>query len=135
MFSQRTNESNSLFILRWSARLLSALTIAFILLFMFGSEANWSAVAVRDLIGLLFFPFGLMLGLVLGWRREMAGGLIGVGSMALFFLVYGLVVNRAVFMGWWFVVLSVPAVLFLAYGLARHEHWNGEFDIPAAAGK
>lgn len=135
MFSPRTNESNSLFVLRWSARLLSAVTIGFILLFMFGQEANWSAVTARDAVGLLFFPFGLMLGLVLGWRREMAGGLISVGSMALFFLVYGLVINRAVFMGWWFLILSIPGVLFLVYALLRHEHWNGEFDAPAAAGK
>jgi hypothetical protein len=135
MFSQRTNESNSLFLLRWSARLLSAFTIGFILLFMFGEEANWSAVTMRDMVGLIFFPIGLMLGLVLAWRRELAGGLVAVGSMALFFLVYGLVINRAVFMGWWFLILSVPAVLFLAYGIARHEHWNGEFDAPAAAGK
>lgn len=59
MFSPRTNESNTLFALRWSARLLSVLTIGFILLFTFGEESNWSAVTFRDLLGLIFLPVGL----------------------------------------------------------------------------
>lgn len=117
------------------ARLLSIASLGFILLFMFGEGSAWLSVGAKDIIGLVFFPFGLMLGLILGWRRELSGGVIAVGSIALFYLIYGLAINQAIFRGWWFVVLSTPGALFLLYALLRHEHWNGEVDSPTVAQK
>jgi len=131
MFSPRVNEPTYLFVLRWTARLLSVASLGFILLFVFGEGFGWLSVRVQDLVGLVFFPFGLMLGLVLAWRREMSGGIIAVASIALFYIVYGLVLNPAIFQGLWFLVLSIPAWLFLLYAVLRHEHWNGEIDTPA----
>lgn len=131
MFSPRVDEPTYLFTLRWIARLLSLGSIGFILLFVFGEGFNPSEVRPVEWLGLLFFPFGLMLGLVLGWRREMSGGIIAVGSIALFYLVYGLAINRAIFQGWWFLVLSIPGWLFLLYAVLRHEHWNGDVDAAA----
>lgn len=135
MFSPRGNEPTYLFTLRWAARLLSIGSIAFILLFVFGEGSGWLSVGAKDLVGLVFFPFGLMLGLVLGWRRELAGGIIAVGSIALFYLVYGLAINQAIFQGWWFLLLSLPGGVFLLYALLRHEHWNGDVDTSAAVQK
>jgi glucose-6-phosphate-specific signal transduction histidine kinase len=135
MFSPRVNEPTYLFVVRWTARLLSLGSLGFILLFVFGEAQGWSSVRAQDVVGLVFFPFGLMLGLVLAWRREMSGGIIAVASIALFYLVYGLAINRAIFQGWWFLVLSIPGWVFLLYAVLRHEHWNGEFDSSAAVGK
>jgi len=135
MFSARVNEPTYLFTLRWIARLLSVGSLAFILLFIFGEGSGWLSVGAKDLVGLVFFPFGFSLGLVLGWRRELAGGIIAVASIALFYLVYGLAINAAIFQGWWFLALSLPGWLFLLYALLRHEHWNGEVDSPAVARK
>jgi peptidoglycan/LPS O-acetylase OafA/YrhL len=136
MFSPKINEPTYLFVLRWIARLLSVASLGFILLFVVvGEGSSWASVRAQDLVGLAFFPFGLMLGLVLGWRREMSGGIVAVGSIALFYLVYGLAINQAIFQGWWFLVLSIPGWLFLLYALLRHERWNGEFDSPAVARK
>ena len=135
MFSAKVNEPTYLFVLRWIARLLSVATLAFILLFVVGEGGDWASVRAQDLVGLVFFPIGLMLGLVLAWRREMSGGLVAVGSIVLFYLVYGLAINQAIFQGWWFLVLSIPGWLFLLYAVLRHEHWNGEFDSPSVAGK
>ena len=135
MFSPRVNEPTYLFALRWIARLLSIGSIGFILLFVFGESSDWLSVRAQDLVGLIFFPFGLMLGLVLGWRREFSGGIIAVGSIALFYLVYGLAINRAIFTGWWFLLLSLPGWIYLLYAVLRHEHWNGEVDSPATAQK
>jgi len=135
MFSPRVNEPTYLFVLRWTARLLSVASLGFILLFVFGEGFGWLSVRVQDLVGLAFFPFGLLLGLVLAWRREMSGGIIAVASIALFYIVYGLVINQAIFQGWWFLVLSIPGWLFLLYAVLRHEHWNGEIDTPAVLGK
>jgi len=131
MFSPRVNEPTYLFALRWIARLLSVASLGFILLFVFGEASGWLSVRLEDLVGLVFFPFGLMLGLVLAWRRELSGGLIAVGSIACFYLIYGLAINRAIFQGWWFLVLAIPGFLFVLYALLRHEHWNGEIDSPA----
>lgn len=133
MFSPRVNEATYLFALRWVARALSIVTIGFILLFVVGEGGGWASVRGQDLIGLVFFPVGLLLGLVLGWRREMSGGVIAVGSIVLFYLVYGLAINRNVFQGWAFLVLSIPGWLFLLYAVLRHEHWNGEYDLAAPA--
>ena len=133
MFSPRVNEPTYLFALRWIARGLSIATIGFILLFMFGEEANWSAVRPVEMVGLAFFPFGLMAGLVLAWRREMSGSLIAVGSIACFYLNYGLAIRGSIAQGWWILGLAFPGVLFLVYALLRHEHWNGEYDLTVAA--
>lgn len=135
MFSPRVNEPTYLFALRWVARLLSTVTIGVILLFVFGEGAGWLSVRGTDLVGLVFFPVGLLFGLILGWRRELAGGVVAVGSIALFYLVYGLAINSNVFQGWAIFVLSVPGILFLLYALLRHEHWNGDVDPSTVPGK
>jgi len=135
MFSPRVNEPTHLFALRWIARALSIATIGFILLFLFGEGLNPSEVRPIEWLGLLFFPFGLMFGLVLGWRREFAGGLIGTGSVALFYLLYGLLIFGTIRQGWWILILSLPAVLFLVYAALRREHWNGDVDQPLIAAK
>jgi glucose-6-phosphate-specific signal transduction histidine kinase len=128
MFSPRINEPTHLFILRWIARLLSIATIGFISLFLFDRESNWSDVRPQEMIGLVFFPFGLMFGLMLAWRRELAGGLVSVASIILFYLVYGLFVLGSMNFGMWIPMLAVPGVVFLVYSVFRREHWNGEFD-------
>ena len=135
MFSPKVNEPTYLFALRWIARVMSVATIGIILLFVFGEGSGWLSVRGQDFVGLIFFPVGLLLGLVLGWRREMAGGLIAVVSILLFYLVYGLAINRNVFQGWAILVLAIPGALFLLYAILRREHWNGEFDSPAAIQK
>ena len=133
MFSPRVNEPTYLFTLRWIARLLSVGSIGFILLFVFGEGSGWLSVRGQDLVGLAFFPVGLIVGLVLGWRREKAGGVVAVGSIAMFYLIYGLAIDRNVFHGWAFMVLSIPGVLFLLYAILRHEHRNGDIDPSAVA--
>ena len=135
MFSPRVNEPTYLFGLRWIARVLSVATIGIILLFVFGEGAGWLSVRGQDVVGLIFFPVGLMLGLVLAWRRELSGGIVASGSIVLFYLVYGLAINHNVFQGWAILVLSIPAWLFLLYALLGHEHWDGDVDPSPAAGK
>jgi len=135
MFSPRVNEPTYLFTIRWAARLLSVASIGFILLFVFGEGSGWLSVRGQDLVGLAFFPAGLIIGIVLAWRRELSGGIVAVGSIVLFYLVYGLAINRNVFQGWAFLVLSIPGWLFLLYALLSHERWNGEIGRSALAGK
>ena len=75
-------------ITRWIARVLSVLSIGIILLFFIG-EADFSApinISAREWIGLLFFPVGIIVGMVLAWRWEGLGTAITVGSLVTFYV-------------------------------------------------
>jgi hypothetical protein len=111
--------------LRWLARGTSALSIAIILLFFVGFRP--SQVALREWIGLMFFPFGVILGMLISWKREFAGSLLSLASLAGFYLVYGVVLTGRFPGGWAFLAFSAPALLFLAswfVGRALKGHGN-----------
>jgi len=103
--------------LHWLARGTSAVSIALILLFFIGFRPT--QVAPRDWIGLMFFPFGVILGMLISWRRELEGSLLSLASLAGFYLVYGLVMTGRLPGGWAFLVFTAPALLFLASWFAR----------------
>ena len=121
MFTPRQHKSAVLYLLRWTARLLSAVFIGLILLFLFGVSFDMSKITWQDIVGLTLFPFGLVAGLILGWKEELKGGSLAVGSVAAFYLIYGYVLSGSFRLGWWFAVFSIPGLLFLTYGLiTRH---------------
>src|ERR1022692_4182722 len=66
--------------LRWSARVLSILVVALLLVFACGEGLNLSRFTVRELLLFAFFPLGLCVGMVVAWRREILGGCITVAS-------------------------------------------------------
>ncbi|MCB0097618.1 MAG: hypothetical protein KDE46_17930 [Caldilineaceae bacterium] len=107
-------------ILRWIARLGSLLSVAFVLLFLFGEglvvNGVWPTAA--EWVGLLFFPFGLAIGLLIGWRNELGGGLIAAGSIAAFY-VWNFAVRGSLPAGPYFLVLALPALIYI--GLAWRE--------------
>ncbi|MEQ1763881.1 MAG: hypothetical protein ABL984_12150 [Pyrinomonadaceae bacterium] len=115
MFKKRMYEDNFLFILRWVARISGMTSVALLLLFLFGE--GFSSITMNQAVGIVFFPFGLMTGLVIGWRRELLGGAIAVGSVLGFYFIYELAINGSWPRGWWFAVFAMPGVLFLIYGL------------------
>ena len=110
MQHQRT--SVPAFSLRWLARGTSAVSIALILLFFIGVRPT--QVAPREWIGLMFFPFGVILGMLISWRRELEGSLWSLASLAGFYLVYEVIVTGRPPRGWAFLVFTAPAFLFLA---------------------
>ena len=117
MFPPRQNESNFLFGLRWSARLLSAVSIGLILLFIFGEGLDVSIIAWEEMGVLMLFPLGFLIGLLLGWQEELKGGALAVGSIAAFYFVYRLILNGSILQGWWFAIVALPGFLFLLYGI------------------
>ena len=40
----------------------------------------------NEAVGFLCFPVGIIVGFAVAWRRELAGGLLTIGSLALFYL-------------------------------------------------
>lgn len=108
--------------LRWLARILSALSIGILLMFAFGEPGTPTA---REWLLLAFFPIGLGAGLLIGWWRELLGGVITLASLAVF---YGLMrtFSHRFPPGPYFAVLALPGLLFVIVGLwaraARPQH-------------
>lgn len=66
-----------------------------------------------EVIGLILFPFGVSVGLIIAWWREWLGSLIGVASLAAFY-VWMTMLDGQLPKGPYFILLAAPALLFLA---------------------
>jgi len=103
-------------VLRWSARVLSILSVGVVLLFAFGEGLNLSHFSARELVLSAFFPFGICLGMILAWRWEGLGGGVTVASLAAFYLAERLM-SSSFPRGLALVALAAPGFLFLLCGL------------------
>jgi hypothetical protein len=113
------------FCLRWLARLAGLVSMGVLVLFLKGedgltSRAAWAKVRPVEWLGLVFFPFGVLLGLALAWWREGLGAAVAALSLTAFYLVYGLLAGRLPG-GPWFLIFTAPAVLFYASWLAHRS--------------
>lgn len=102
--------SSSVLYLRWAARLTSLSSLGMLSLFL--QDFNPAKVRPTEWIGLAFFPFGLMIGMILGWKWPGVGALVGIGSLAAFYLVYGLFFAARFPAGPYFALFAFPALLF-----------------------
>ena len=103
--------------LLWTARALSVGSVVLLLLFLSGEDGlDSSKVRPREWAGLLFFPFGVMAGMVVAWWRESLGGAVCVGSLIAFY-VWQLLVSGGLPRGPYFFAFSLPGFMFLLYGL------------------
>ena len=110
--------------LRWTARLLSFLSIAFVLLIFIGELLHPTAppiFSLRDIIAMLFFPFGVCHGLLLAWRREFTGGIVSLTSLAGFYLTL-FAFDQRFPRGPYFLLVAMPGFFFLtAWYLSRQK--------------
>ena len=101
--------------LRWTARLWSIASIAVLLAFAFGGRESIRPTAAQA-VGVLLFPVGVTVGLVVAWRREGLGGLVSVCSLALFYFWMFTRLGRMP-TGPYFLLLAAPGFLFIACAL------------------
>ncbi len=103
-------------LLLWTARLSSLVSIGILLLFIVGEGCGHLPCTLGHLKYFLFFPLGVISGMVLSWKRELAGSMVTIGSLAAFFVIMYL--DRGRFPGGlaWYVFAS-PAVLFMISAL------------------
>jgi len=74
MQSQTRQARSFVALIRWTARLLSILSIAGLGFFMIGEKVDLFRFRPFELLEFLFFPVGMIVGLLIAWRRG-AGGL------------------------------------------------------------
>lgn len=122
---------NWLDLLRWTARILSIISAGMLLLFILGEEFNPAKITAREWIGLLFFPIGVVIGLIVGWWREGTGGAITIFSLLAFYLIFGWLLNHE-WLGGWFIVFAAPGFLFFIYWLLTRPQAGQTGLTPAA---
>ncbi len=117
---QSQKPTNLILVLRWTARLGSLLSLAFLLLFFFGEELNFGQLTSAEIVGLLFFPVGITVGMLLGWRWETLGGAVTVLSLLAFYKVMYATSGRFP-EGIWFALFALPGLFFLYCGLSHRQ--------------
>lgn len=120
MLAQKDSGGVTIFLFRWSARLLSIASTAMLLLFLFGEPFETSKVTGRQWLALLFFPVGIVVGFVVAWWKEGLGGGITIASLLIFYLIFVFLLKDNLARGGWFLVFALPGFLFLGtYAISR----------------
>ena len=121
MFGPRESETTLEHVLRLVARAASVVCLAIIFLFFLGEDFAFSQVTATEWLGFVFFPVGVLIGLVLAWQEEYIGGVITLVSVACFYGIYGLLAGGVVKQGWALLPFLIPGFLFLIYGVIRRN--------------
>ena len=98
------------------ARFWSLLSTIMILLFLFGEGLDPSRLTLNEWIGFAFFPIGLLLGLLISWTKELAGGIVTILSV----LIFAIIMNINLFIG----ALAFPGLLFVIHSLMIKEYFK-----------
>ena len=101
---------------KWLARGWAVLSIGLVLAFLIGEGFDPSHVRAREWLGLIFFPVGICVGMIVAWRNELVGGLTTIGSLAIFYAIHFATVD-AFPRGWAFLAFAAPGFLFVLTGL------------------
>ena len=108
-------------IIRWTARVLSVFSTSVLIMFVVGEPFPVEKITATQLLGLILFPVGLVIGFAVAWWREGLGGSITIGSLLAFYAVFTLLMHEPLSDGGWFLVFALPAFLFLLSALLRRS--------------
>ncbi len=102
--------------IHWIARVCAATSIAILLLFVSSAFQDMrQPPSLTELVGLAFFPVGVLLGLLLGFWQPVIGGSVAMMSLLAFYS-WHVVVAGGFPSGPYFVWFAFPGLLFLAAG-------------------
>ncbi len=105
-------KSNLNRVMNWIARIASLASIGLLAAFVVGSIRNDNMPTPNEWVGLVFFPIGVIAGLIVGWRFPLLGGLLALSSLAAFYFWHYL--SRSAMPGGpYFLLFTSPAFLFL----------------------
>ena len=120
MSTMKLGLDSSLVGLEWLARIASMVSIVLLVALFIGEGLHPSQIAAREWVGLLFFPLGVMVGMIVAWWKEGTGAGVTVGSLVAFYLIYGYLFRNHIG-GWAFVTFASPGFLFLLHWLLVHS--------------
>jgi hypothetical protein len=123
MTAHRTELNLTLVGMEWVARVGSIASIALLVALFIGEGLHPSQVTRTEWFGLLFFPIGVMAGMIVAWWKEGLGASITVASLLAFYLIYGYLFRNHIG-GWWFVTFAAPGFLFLLHWLLLRTRVN-----------
>jgi hypothetical protein len=93
---------------RWTARLTSLLTLAFVVL---AAAVPARPPTIGEAVALAFFPAGVLVGFAIAWWWDGLGGLVSLASLVAFY-VWMTIRDGAPPRGPYFAILAAPALLF-----------------------
>ncbi len=96
-------------LIRWAARISSIIFIGVFILMFMGEGFVPAKITPREWVSLFFFPFGLIVGMILAWWKEGLGGAITLGSL-FGFVLFGDLSQGACLPG---LLCASPGFLFL----------------------
>lgn len=121
---------NLLRALLWFTRILSLLLTAFILFFLLAYAVNprgeGGLPGLKGWIELLVFPIGVCAGYLVGWRKQLFGGLLGLACVLAFILWIPPASKR---FGMVEVYFALPGVLYVVYAI--FSRWAAAGSEPA----
>ncbi len=106
--------------LQWLARGLSVISVFILILFLVGERVNPAALRPSEWVMMIFFPFGVIIGLVVAWWRERLGSMITISCLLAFYAA-DFLFSGGFPRGWAFVIFASPSFLFLAHWLLEHD--------------
>ena len=98
-------------VLRWTARAWGAASALLLFAFAFGGREHLRFTP-GEAVAFGLFPVGVVAGFVIAWRRELTGGLVTVGSRAVFGLYAFAWSGR--WLGPYFLLFAAPGFLHVA---------------------
>lgn len=108
-------------VIRVLAISLSVIIIVILIMFMIGEgipDVEDFKLDPSELLGMIFFPAGVITGMILSWRYDFIGAIITLGSLACFYLVSLLFWND-IPSSPWFIIFASPGFLFLITGIIK----------------
>lgn len=114
-------ENSALVVVRLLARLATIASVGLLIPFLFSGPRFPDG---KDAFALAFFPIGVMAGMSWAWRNEVAGGVMTVASLAIF---YGIMFAQRGSMpgGPYFFLFALPGIVLLACGLVARRATAG----------
>jgi hypothetical protein len=116
MSTDRIDLGLSLAIIELLARVGSIASITLLVLLFMGEALHPAEISFNEWAGLLFFPIGVTIGMIIAWRKEALGSAVTLLSLLAFYLVYGYIFRNHIG-GWLFIAFASPGFLFLLHWL------------------
>jgi len=115
-------KNRTITVIRWIARIWGGLGALFLLLMVLGHlfGENGETPNVGEWIALFFFPFGVMVGLILAFKWEGLGGIVAIGCMIVWHVVMLILHGDPDFV-LFIDGIAAPGVLFIVYWLSTRR--------------